>query len=227
MADIRNYRLQCHNIPVNRSLEIVFFDIAGRCLDRARLVKWWVDQFAKTLLPEITSDEISAKLKPKRLQAAAIYNRYLACYPRLSILSPGSKRMMPYLSNTSRKTLTKKVRSQPLRSKIVRFVWCGGNETVIACWPNGMVKWRPSQLWRIRPISWRMVKRLQSMRVVFPTINRSAILGYLTVWEKKPGALRHGAPFQDWDLPPATLNKSFTNYSNKIRVTVLSWAVFC
>jgi hypothetical protein len=24
---------------------------------------------------------------------------------------------------------------------------------------------------------------------------------YLPVLEKKPGALRHGAPFQDWDLP--------------------------
>lgn len=26
---------------------------------------------------------------------------------------------------------------------------------------------------------------------------------YLPVLEKKPGALRHGAPFQDWELPPA------------------------
>jgi hypothetical protein len=26
---------------------------------------------------------------------------------------------------------------------------------------------------------------------------------YLPVLEKKPGALRHGAPFQDWDLPAA------------------------
>jgi len=24
---------------------------------------------------------------------------------------------------------------------------------------------------------------------------------YLPVLERKPGALRHGAPFQDWDLP--------------------------
>src|SRR5690606_40632167 len=26
---------------------------------------------------------------------------------------------------------------------------------------------------------------------------------YLPVLAKKPGALRNGAPFQDWDLPPA------------------------
>jgi hypothetical protein len=26
---------------------------------------------------------------------------------------------------------------------------------------------------------------------------------YLPVLEKKPGALRHGAPFQNWDLPAA------------------------
>jgi hypothetical protein len=32
----------------------------GKDHDRARLVKWWSDRFGKTLLPDITPDEIRA-----------------------------------------------------------------------------------------------------------------------------------------------------------------------
>jgi len=35
----------------------------GKGHGRARLVKWWGDQFDKTLLPEITADEIR-KIRP-------------------------------------------------------------------------------------------------------------------------------------------------------------------
>jgi hypothetical protein len=41
---------------------------------------------------------------------------------------------------------------------------------------------------------------------------------YLTVLEKKPGALRHGAPFQNWDLPNQ-FRESGQNYWNKTWVT--------
>lgn len=65
-------------IPFDRLADEYMSWWSGKDHDRARLVKWWVGQFGKTLLPDITPDEIRAKLKPKRSQAGATYNRYLA-----------------------------------------------------------------------------------------------------------------------------------------------------
>ncbi|MGJ0485195.1 MAG: hypothetical protein ACR65R_11805 [Methylomicrobium sp.] len=65
-------------IPFDRLADEYMAWWTGKDHDRARFVKWWVDQFGKTLLPDITPDEIRAKLKPHRSKAAATYNRYLA-----------------------------------------------------------------------------------------------------------------------------------------------------
>jgi len=65
-------------IPFDRFADEYMAWWTGKDNDRARLVKWWIDQFGKTLLPDITPDEIRVKLKPHRSKAAATYNRYLA-----------------------------------------------------------------------------------------------------------------------------------------------------
>ncbi len=51
---------------------------AGKDHDRVRLVLWWENQLGKTLLSEITPELIREKLKPKKSQAPATYNKYLA-----------------------------------------------------------------------------------------------------------------------------------------------------
>jgi len=49
-------------IPFDRLADEYMAWWTGKDHGRARLVKWWGDQFDKTLLPEITPDEIRAKL---------------------------------------------------------------------------------------------------------------------------------------------------------------------
>jgi integrase len=109
-------------IPFDRLADEYMAWWSGKDHDRARLVKWWVDQFGKTLLPEITPDEIRAKLKPHRSKAAATYNRYLAVLS--SIMDFATRQQED--DNVSEQYIDenpcKKVRSQPLNNKIVRYL---------------------------------------------------------------------------------------------------------
>ena len=50
----------------------------GKDHDRVRLVLWWNKQLGKVLLSEITPDLIREKLKAKKSQAPATYNKHLA-----------------------------------------------------------------------------------------------------------------------------------------------------
>ena len=51
---------------------------AGKDHDRVRLVLWWEKQLSNTLLSDITPDLIREKLKSKKSQAPATYNKHLA-----------------------------------------------------------------------------------------------------------------------------------------------------
>jgi integrase len=50
----------------------------GKDHDRVRLVIWWNNHLANTLLSEITPDLIREKLKPKKSKAPSTYNKHLA-----------------------------------------------------------------------------------------------------------------------------------------------------
>lgn len=94
----------------------------GKDHDRARLVKWWTDQFGKTLLPEITPDEIRAKLKPKRSQAAATYNRYLAVLFSIMDFATRQQEDDTVADQYIDQNPCKKVRTQTLDNKVVRYL---------------------------------------------------------------------------------------------------------
>ncbi len=94
----------------------------GKGHGRAPLVKWWGDQFGKTLLPEITPDEIRAKLKTHRSKAAATYNRYLAILSSILDFATRQQEDDTISEQYIDENPCKKVRSQMLNNKIVRYL---------------------------------------------------------------------------------------------------------
>lgn len=94
----------------------------GKDHDRARLVKWWTDQFGKTLLTEITPDEIRLRLKPKRAQAPATYNRYLAVLSSIMDFATRQQEDDSVLEQYIDENPCKKVRSQTVNNKVVRYL---------------------------------------------------------------------------------------------------------
>jgi integrase len=94
----------------------------GKDHDRARLVKWWVDQFGKTNLLEITPDEIRTKLKVKRSLAAATYNRHLAVLSSILDFAIRQQEDDTISDQYIGENPCKKVRSQTLDNKVVRYL---------------------------------------------------------------------------------------------------------
>lgn len=94
----------------------------GKDHDRARLVKWWADQFGKTLLTEITPEEIRLKLKPKSSQAAATYNKHLAVLSSILDFATRQQEDDAVSDKYIDENPCKKVRSRPLNNKIVRYL---------------------------------------------------------------------------------------------------------
>jgi integrase len=109
-------------IPFDRLADEYMAWWTGKDHDRARLVKWWADQFGKTLLPEITPDEIRFKLKPKRSQAAATYNRYLAVLSSIMDFATRQQEDDIVTEQYIDENPCKKVRSQTLDNKVVRYL---------------------------------------------------------------------------------------------------------
>jgi integrase len=95
---------------------------SGKDHDRARLVKWWVDQFGKTLLPDITPDEIRLKLKPKRSLAPATYNRHLAVLSSIMDFATRQQEDDRVSEQYIDENPCKKVRSLTLDNKVVRYL---------------------------------------------------------------------------------------------------------
>jgi integrase len=94
----------------------------GKDHDRARLVEWWNKQFGKTILSEITPDEIRAKLKCKRSLAPATYNKHLAVLSSVLDFATLQQEDDTVLEQYIDENPCKKVRSLPVSNKIVRFL---------------------------------------------------------------------------------------------------------
>ena len=119
-------------IPFDRLADEYMSWWSGKDHDRARLVKWWVDQFGKTLLPEITPDEIRAKLKSKRSLAPATYNRYLAVLSSIMDFATRQQEDDSVSEQYIEENPCKKVRSLQLDNKVVRnFSLLTGNRVEI------------------------------------------------------------------------------------------------
>ncbi|MDP2201766.1 MAG: site-specific integrase [Methylicorpusculum sp.] len=95
---------------------------SGKDHDRARLVKWWVDQFGKTLISEITPDEIRLNLKTKRAQAPATYNRYLAVLSSIMDFATRQQEDDAVLEQYIDENPCKRVRSQTVNNKVVHYL---------------------------------------------------------------------------------------------------------
>lgn len=94
----------------------------GKDHDRARLVQWWTDQFGKTILTDITPDEIRAKLKSKRSLAPATYNKHLAVLSSILDFATLQQEDDTVLEQYIEENPCKKVRSLTVSNKIVRFL---------------------------------------------------------------------------------------------------------
>lgn len=94
----------------------------GKDHDRARLVKWWGDQFGKTIISEITPDEIRAKLKSKRTLAPATYNKHLAVLSSILDYATRQQEDDSVLEQYIDENPCKKVRTLTVNNKVVRFL---------------------------------------------------------------------------------------------------------
>lgn len=95
---------------------------SGKDHDRTRLVQWWNDQLGKTILNEITPDLIRAKLKSKRNQAPATYNRYLAVLSSIMDFATRQQEDDTVSEQYISENPCKKVRSLTVSNKIVRYL---------------------------------------------------------------------------------------------------------
>lgn len=94
----------------------------GKDHDRARLVKWWTTQLSNTLISDISPDLIREKLKPKRSQAAATYNKHLAVLSAMMDFAMQQQENELVLEQYIEENPCKKVRKQKISNKIVRYL---------------------------------------------------------------------------------------------------------
>jgi hypothetical protein len=110
------------SIPFDRLADQYMSWWTGKDHDRARLVKWWCSQFGKIIISEITPDEIRLKLKPKRAQAPATYNRYLAVLSSIMDFATRQQEDDTVSEQYIEENPCKKVRSQTVNNKVVRYL---------------------------------------------------------------------------------------------------------
>jgi len=94
----------------------------GKDHDRARLVLWWEHRLGKTLLSEITPELIRDTLKPKKSQAPATYNKHLAVLSAILDYATLQQEDDSILEQYIDDNPCKRVRSQTLNNKVVRYL---------------------------------------------------------------------------------------------------------
>ena len=110
------------NITFSRLADEYISAWTGKDSDRVRLVLFWETQLGKTLLSDVTPELIRERLKPKKAQAPATYNKHLAVLSSIleyAILQQEDDEILEqYISHNP----CKEVRSLKVDNKRVRYL---------------------------------------------------------------------------------------------------------